>query len=103
VTAIRTDYSFRRQIVVGTLLLFGMYVVFGPLSHLELFALVLAWMLVLITELQNSSFETALDRLHPEEHAYIGKSKDMAAGAVLLAGVFTVFVVCLIAWSRLAS
>lgn len=53
---------------------------------------------MLITELQNSSFELALDRLHPELHDTIGKSKDMAAGAVLTAGFFLIFVL-VVTWA----
>jgi diacylglycerol kinase len=63
--------------------------------------LMLSWMLVLITELQNSSFESALDRIHPDRHDDIGKSKDMAAGAVFVAGLFALFVVLIIVFNRL--
>jgi diacylglycerol kinase len=51
---------------------------------------------VLITELQNTSFEEALDHLHPELHDKIGRSKDMAAGAVLTAGIFLALVMLVI-------
>jgi diacylglycerol kinase len=62
------------------------------MEKIDFLFLGLAYVLILITELQNSSFEAALDRIHPEKHDEIGKSKDMAAGAVLTAGFFLVFV-----------
>ncbi|MBI1305648.1 MAG: diacylglycerol kinase [Bacteroidetes bacterium] len=57
------------------------------------------WSLVLLCsamvfglELINSSIESLLDHLHPEEHKIIGKSKDLAAGGVLLVSVFSAVV-----------
>lgn len=38
-------------------------------------------------ELINSSIEEAMNHLHPEHHKNVGKIKDMAAGAVLLASI----------------
>lgn len=90
--ALRTDYSYRTQawsiLVVITVAVFFLQ----PLSQTEILFLGLAYTLILITELQNSSFEAALDHMHPERHDSIGKSKDMAAGTVLSAGLFLVFV-----------
>ncbi len=98
--AVRTDMSFRLQVVLGILFSIFGYLV-RPLSDFEMFSLVLSWVLILITELQNTSFETALDRLHPEMHDSIGKSKDMAAGAVLLAAFFALFVIVHIILKRI--
>jgi hypothetical protein len=39
-------------------------------------------------KLQNSAIEVALDQIHPERHEAIGRSKDLAAAAVVWAGVF---------------
>jgi diacylglycerol kinase len=95
--ALSTDFSYQVQVFGGGIALgvFGYF--FWPLSQTEILFLGLAWTLILITELQNSSFEAALDLLHPELHEEIGKSKDMAAGAVLTAGFFLVFVMAMIA------
>jgi undecaprenol kinase len=90
--ALKNDFGFRTQVYgIGVVVAFCIYF-FSTLSGSELLFLVLAYFLILITELQNSALETALDRLHPELHDNIGKSKDMAAGAVLLAGLFLLFV-----------
>jgi len=43
--------------------------------------------LVMGLELLNSAIEVLLDKLHPEKDAAIGKAKDIAAGAVLLASI----------------
>jgi len=94
-TASRLDLNFKLQLLSSVF-----FVAFGyfmwPLSDTELFFLILAFTLIIITELQNTSFETALDRIHPEHHDYIGKSKNMAAGAVLVAGLFALVIVSII-------
>jgi len=84
------DRSFRWQVFTG---LAGVVVITWlawPLRELEVVLLVLASVLVLITELQNSALETAFDKLHPEQHPSIGVAKDMIAASVLLAVVFAV-------------
>jgi diacylglycerol kinase (ATP) len=47
--------------------------------------LLLAAGLVLTLEMMNAALEYALDALHPHHAAEIGRAKDAAAGAVLLA------------------
>jgi undecaprenol kinase len=41
--------------------------------------------LVLALELLNSALEYLIDRVHPDQAAEIGRAKDAAAGAVLIA------------------
>lgn len=96
IIALKTDRSYRQQFygVATGVLLFIFYK--WPLEKVDLLFLGLAYTLLLITELQNSSFEAALDKIHPEKHDEIGKSKDMAAGAVLTAGFFLLFVMAMI-------
>lgn len=94
--AIRYDFGFQTQLaLVGPAVLVFSYL-FWPLSNVEVLFLGTAYALILITELQNTSFEHALDRLHPERHEQIGHSKNMAGGSVLLAGFFLVFVMAVI-------
>ena len=94
--ALFEDRSFQiHSLILGPLL--GLFAYFyWPLTDIELFFLVLGWCLMLITELQNSSFEMALDLLHPDQHEKIGASKDMAAGSVMLAFGFLSFVLLMI-------
>jgi len=90
--AYKWDKSFRMEvwgsvgfIIVGALL--------WPLSGVEFILLTLAYLLILITELINTAVEQMLERLHPERHELIGKSKDIASAAVLMAFVFAIVVV----------
>ena len=83
------DFSFRLQALLIPILLGLVAYVAWPLREIEWFALALAYTFILITELQNSALEEALDHLHPELHMRIGRTKDMAAGSVLLAAFFT--------------
>ena len=99
--ALRHDFGFRTQIYVGLLVGTGITYWFTPLTLDELLWLALAAILILITELQNSALEVALDRLHPERHLEIKRSKDMAAAAVLLAGLFAGLVVGVLLVARL--
>lgn len=101
VHALRHDRSFQIQFFLGGLFVWVFSEVMFPLSETELVFLLLSWTLVLITELQNSSFEAALDKLHPELHEQIGQSKDMASGSVLLAGLFALGVVVWIVLARI--
>lgn len=94
--AIKTDFSYRWQIVSGIIAIIVFSYWFWPLTQTEMLFLGLAYALILITELQNSSFEAALDHIHPEIHDNIGRSKDMAAGAVLTAGFFLLFVMVMV-------
>jgi diacylglycerol kinase (ATP) len=64
------------------------------LSANELLLLIFCWFFVLVTELQNSSIEVALTKIHPEYDKEIGRSKDLASAAVLWAAAFGI--VCLV-------
>jgi diacylglycerol kinase (ATP) len=54
--------------------------------------MLIACALVLVTELLNTALEELADHLHPAQHPAIGRAKDMAAGAVLLASLCAVAV-----------
>lgn len=95
--ALVSDKSFRLQVFfLGPLVLLLGYLLW-PLTTIEIIFLGLGWIMVLITEMQNTSIEAALDHLHPGIHKEIGHSKDMASSSVLLAGIFLLFVVIIIA------
>lgn len=88
VYALLNDFGFRKQFYgMGIVIAISLYFLW-PLTTTEFLFIFLAFALVLITELQNTALENALDKLHPELHESIGLSKDMSAGAVLLAGLF---------------
>jgi diacylglycerol kinase len=97
---LKHDFGFRTQVYgIGLAVALALYF-FSPLSAIEGLFLILAFFLILITELQNSALEIALDKLHPELHEAIGKSKDLAAAAVLLAGVFLLIIISTLCYSR---
>lgn len=56
-----------------------------PLSSTEWLALIFAISIVWVTEALNTAFEYLCDVVSPEFHPRVKKSKDIAAGAVLLA------------------
>mgnify|MGYP001583562502 CR=1 FL=1 len=96
------DKSFRIEVWATPLVfVFGYY--FWPLAQTEILFLVLGVSLIYITELINTSFERALERLHPERHELIGRSKDIASSAVLVAVLFTFLVMILILLSHIGS
>jgi len=99
-TALISDFGFRSQIYLGVLVAFLLGAFLLPLAQTEILFVSVAYALVLITELQNSALEAALDKLHPERHDAIGKSKDLAAGAVLLAGLVLLLVILTIVFDR---
>jgi diacylglycerol kinase len=96
------DRGFRVEFYGGMGVLIAILWYLQPLQPYEMLFIGLGWILILITELQNSALEIALDQLHPDIHDAIGLSKDLAAAAVLTAAVFMAMVVCIIVYTRLA-
>lgn len=88
-------YAFTRDFAVRfETILFGIvgipavHLLFGPLSAKELLLLIFCWFFIIVTEIQNTAIEIALTKLHPEHDEAIGRSKDLASGAVVWAFVF---------------
>ncbi len=71
------------------------------ISPLEWCAVTLAAGLVLAAEALNTAVEFLADAVHPEQHPLVGKSKDIAAGGVLLAAVAALAVGAIIFVPRL--
>jgi len=70
--------------------------VFWQFTRFEWCAIVFAIFLVLIAEAFNSALEFLADHISPEFAPLIGKAKDLAAGAVLLAAIGAVIIGLLI-------
>ena len=100
---VKNDKSFQSQLLGGPLFLLLTWLILGPLAAWEWLFIGLCWTLILITELQNSALEEALNRIHPELHENIGHSKDMAAGAVLLAAAYAITTVIALSLVRLVA
>jgi diacylglycerol kinase (ATP) len=63
----------------------------------------LAIALVWVAEALNSAIEALADAVHPERDARIGKSKDLAAGAVLVAAIAAAVIGALVLGPRLVA
>jgi diacylglycerol kinase (ATP) len=66
------------------------------ISAYEWIAVSLCFALVISLEMINTAIEIFADKLHPEKNEQIGKVKDIAAGAVLVAAIFAVVVAGLV-------
>ena len=99
--AYRADESFRMEVNIGlpVYLVLGFYL--APFQAWEFLLFVFSYLLILIVELVNTAFETMLDKLHPEKHDMIGRSKDISSSAVLVAFLFSIFIVAILFASRL--
>ncbi len=98
--AVLQDRGFRVQVYFIISAVFMTLTFLLPLSQTEFLFLTLGFALVLITELQNSALESALDKLHPEINNNIKNSKDMASAAVLGAVAFLLIVFAVILLER---
>lgn len=78
------------QIIFGVLAIYAGFVL--QISITEWLFLVCAIGLVVITETLNTAFEVDIDLTSPEFHPYARDTKDIAAGAVLLAVLLAVVV-----------
>jgi diacylglycerol kinase (ATP) len=89
--AITHDFAIQFEVVVLGIIGFPLaYFLFGPFTAHELLLLLFCWFFIVVTELQNSAIEVALDKLHPEHDSAIGRSKDLASASVVWAAVFGV-------------
>lgn len=83
------DFAVRFEtIVFGVIGIPATYIIFGPLTAQEVLLLIFCWFFIVVTEIQNTSIEIALTKLHPEHDEAIGRSKDLASAAVVWAFVF---------------
>lgn len=96
-----TDESFRMEVNIGLPVYLALGYYLAPFQTWEFLLFVFSYHLILIVELVNTAFETMLDKLHPEEHDIIGRSKDISSSAVFLAIVFAIVVCTVLLITRL--
>ena len=99
--AYASDRSFHLEVVYGLPVYVLIGCVLAPFQPWEFLAYVGSYALILIVELVNTAFEKMLDRVHPEDHDLIGKSKDISAASVLVAFIFAILVVGTLCVTRL--
>lgn len=81
----KTTRNLKIHLIIATLVvIFGFYY---AVSAYEWMALIFAITLVLVSESFNSALEIDMDLTSPQYHPFARDTKDVAAGAVLLASV----------------
>jgi diacylglycerol kinase (ATP) len=66
------------------------------ITRTEWLAVILCFALVISLEMLNTAIEILADKINPEKDEAIGKAKDIAAGAVMVAAIFSVAVAVII-------
>ena len=79
--ALRHEQAFQQEVVLGVLCIIA--IPFLQTSALESAILILAVVLVWITELLNSGLEWTIDYISEEAHPYAKIAKDMGSAAVM--------------------
>lgn len=77
------EASFRLEVLLSLIIIPCVFY-FGK-TRVERALLWFSWVLVLLTELINSSIEAVVNRIGPEMHTLSGMAKDMGSAAVLVA------------------
>lgn len=70
--------------------------IYFSITSLEWIALIFAMGFVMVAEAFNTAIEIDIDLTSPEYHPYARDTKDVAAGAVLLASITALVVGCII-------
>lgn len=97
----KSERNFRIHSIAATGAVF-----FGFLFHLtaaEWCWIILSIAIVLLTELVNTALEALTDLVMPDYHHLAKKAKDAAAGAVLIAAIFSLSCGCIIFLPKLVS
>ncbi len=82
-------------LAVLTVTLAGFYF---NITNTEWIAVCLCFALVIGLEMLNTAIEILADKLHPQQNEQIGRVKDIAAGAVMVAAIFAVVIAVFIFW-----
>lgn len=94
--ALRTERNL--QIHCVAVLFVSLAGVYVGITKMEWAMVVLCFIAVISTELLNTAIEKLCDALHPEQHPAIGKVKDIAAAAVLVAALGSAVVGIIVFW-----
>ncbi len=101
--AYRVDKSFMLETNIGLPVYAAIIYFLSPLRSSELILILGSYSLIIIVELINTAFEKMIDKLHPDEHIVIKRSKDIAAGAVLVAFMFAILVIGILFYNKLTA
>mgnify|MGYP001164359196 FL=1 len=94
--ALRHEQAFQQEVVIGVLCIIA--IPFLQTSALESAILIVAVVLVWITELLNSGLEWTIDYISKEAHPYAKIAKDMGSAAVMISliAAVTIWLIILI-------
>ena len=84
---LKTEASIKIQFTLGVIVTIAGF--YYNISTTEWLIQLLAIGLVMCAEGMNTAIEAIADFIHPEHHQKIGLIKDIAAGAVFIAAIFT--------------
>lgn len=90
VLLLKTEASIKIQFVIALLLTIAGF--YFKISTTEWIIQLLSIGLVMSVEGINTAIEEIADFMHPEHHKKIGFIKDIAAGAVFIASIFTIII-----------
>jgi len=85
VLAWKQERNFRTQLVIAAIVVTLSVLLAIPLSHTIVAVAMIG--LVMTAEMMNTAFEELCDKFYPEHDPHIGRIKDLAAGAVLIASI----------------
>ncbi len=89
-----SEFNFKIHLVAAILAVcLGL---FFKITMMEWLIIILTIAMVLSAELINTAIEYLCDHIHPEKHPSIGKVKDVAAGAVLIAALGSIVIAIII-------
>ncbi len=94
--AYKEESAFRQELALSLILI--PLAIYLPLTPAETILLIASVILVLITELLNSSVEAAIDRISFEVHDLSKRAKDFGSAAVMLA-----LLLCALTWAIVLS
>ncbi|CAM2846635.1 diacylglycerol kinase [Hathewaya histolytica] len=98
IAAIKKERNMKIHIGIGILvLIFSLY---SNITKTELFMVLFAITLVIVAEMINTSIEHGLDALMDSYHPLIKISKDVSAGAVLIAAINSIVVGYIVFWDK---
>lgn len=90
------EAAFRQEIMLSLLL--TPVIIMVDVTPAERALLVLSLLLVLITEILNTSVEVVIDRIGHEDHALSGRAKDLGSVAVMFSLIGAALIWGIVLW-----
>ena len=91
---LKTEHNARIHSVVAIIVVIASFIL--KIAKWEWICVIFAIGLVFMTELINTSLEYLADVISPGDNDKVGKAKDLAAGAVLVASLIALLVGCIV-------